>query len=128
MAKSVLPFIGGFALGALTILLLARFAFAPPITLASVPLVIAITVLYQIGLLLLELWFGLQKAIAFGWIAGAIGTVIGLAMFDQAAFLTTRGNPAVLPAWLLTDLALRPLKPKLKSWLAARLGRPDNSV
>ncbi|HYF62660.1 MAG TPA: hypothetical protein VD886_07585 [Herpetosiphonaceae bacterium] len=121
MSKSDLAFISGATLGALTIGLLGRFAFGPSIPL-SIPIVAAITVLYQIGLLVLELWLGPQKAIGFGWATGALVGLIGWAMSNGHAFLTARGNLAVLPTWLLTDLALRSLKPKLKAWL----GRPTN--
>jgi hypothetical protein len=119
--KAVLAFMSGAALGALTIALMFRFAFGTPILL-SIVIVAAIVAFYQIDLLLLELWFGLQKAIAFGFVTGALGAVIALAVFAKAP----PGNPAVLPTWLLTDLALRSIKPKLKAWLAARLGRPTN--
>lgn len=122
-SKAVLSFMSGAALGALTIGLMFRFAFGTPILL-SIPIVAAIIAFYHIDLLLLELWLGLQKAIAFGFVTGALGTVIALVVFVKAP----PGNPAVLPTWLLTDLALRSIKPKLKAWLAARLARPTDHV
>jgi hypothetical protein len=121
MPKAVVAFICGAALGALTIGLLARFAFGPPILL-TIPIIAAVIALHHIGILLLQLWLGIQKAGAFGWITGVFATVIALSAF----FPQPPRNPALLPTWLLTDLALRSLKPKLKAWLADRLGRPSN--
>jgi hypothetical protein len=118
-SEAVRPFISGMAVGALTALVLFRFASITPIELFIVSIAAAI-VLYQIGLLLLELVHGHPRAILGGWFAGGLIALIGLAVFAQ----NRPANPAFAPIWLVAETATRGLLvPILRKRLSRRLNR-----
>ena len=105
--EGVHALISGLVLGGLTGLALARFG-------ASIPLIIGVVVVYQFGLVVLELVHGHPRVILNGWFAGFLIMLIGLAAGGQVGST----HPALAPTMLLTSVAVRLLLEKVSADLS----------
>jgi hypothetical protein len=105
--QAVRQCISGMAVGGLTALAILRIVSIMSIERLIASVVVTI-VLYQLGLLLLELAFGHPRALLGGWFAGALIMLIGVAVLVPAS-RNWPANPAFTPVFLVSETASRGL-------------------